>query len=120
MPAEHASYLAKYLSKERPECLKRWRLWASFGEGWDPTKVKDVVKQTLFSTIYRACKEWQGWTGRGVFFERMDFVRRMLFMTIEGGWRAGFGPGDKPYWMCCEEELCFGEVAFGSTVCAPF
>jgi hypothetical protein len=43
MPAEHASYLAKYLSKERPECLKRWRLWASFGEGWDPTKVKNLV-----------------------------------------------------------------------------
>ena len=44
----------------------------------------------------------------------------MLFMTIEGGWKTGFGPGDKPYWMCCEEELCFGEAAFGSTVCAPF
>jgi hypothetical protein len=26
MPAEHANYVAKYLSKERPECLKRWRL----------------------------------------------------------------------------------------------
>jgi hypothetical protein len=40
-------------------------------------------------------------------------------MTIEGGWKAGLDPGDKPYWMCCEEEPCLGEVAFGSTACAP-
>ena len=75
MPAEHARYLAKYLSKERPPCLKRWRLWAAFGEGWEPTKVKDLIKESLFSTVYRACKEWQGWIGRGDFFERLDFVR---------------------------------------------
>ena len=67
MPAEHARYLAKYLSKERPSCLKRWRLWAAFGEGWEPTKVKDLIKESLFSTVYRACKEWQGWTGKGQF-----------------------------------------------------
>ena len=72
MPAEHARYLAKYLSKERPPCLKRWRLWAAFGEGWEPTKVKDLIKESLFSTVYRACKEWQGWTGKGHFLERLD------------------------------------------------
>ena len=32
MPAEHARYLAKYLSKERPPCLKRWRLWADIAD----------------------------------------------------------------------------------------
>lgn len=108
MPAEHADYLAKYLSKERPDCLKRWRLWDSFGEGWEPTKCKDVEKQSIFSKIYRACKEWQGWEGRGDFFMRMDLTRHMLFLTIENGWTPGFGPNDKPYWMCCEEELEFG------------
>ena len=42
-------------------------------------------------------------------------------MTIEQGWKAGFGPYEKPYWMCCEDdELPFGEVAFGCTVAAPF
>ena len=120
MPAEHARYLAKYLSKERPPCLKRWRLWAAFGESWEPTKVKDLIKESLFSTVYRACKEWQGWTGRGDFFERLDFVRRMVFMTIEQGWRAGLGPSEKPYWMCYDGELCFGEVAFAGTIPAPF
>jgi hypothetical protein len=120
MPAEHARYLAKYLSKERPLCLKRWRLWAAFGEGWEPTKVKDLIKESLFSTVYRACKEWQGWTGKGHFLERLDFARRMVFMTIEQGWKAGLGSSEKPYWMCCEEELCFGEVAFSGTVSAPF
>lgn len=39
IPIEHAGYLAKYLSKERPPCLKRWRLWAGFGN-WDWTRVK--------------------------------------------------------------------------------
>lgn len=116
MPAEHANYMAKYLSKERPECLKRWRLWASFGKDWDPTKVKDVVKETLFSKIYRACKEWKEWTGKEKFFERMDFVRRMLYLTIENGWEPGLGPFGKPYWMCSDEEF---EVGSGG-VDAPF
>ena len=114
MPQEHAGYLGKYLSKERPKCLKRWRLWAGFGD-WDWTKVKDVVKEGLFGTIYGACKEWQEWTGRGQFFERMDFVRQMVFKTIENDWSPGLGPGNKAYWMCCGEEL-----AFGSTLCTPF
>src|SRR5438552_18653916 len=53
MPSEHSGYLAKYLSKERPQCLYRWRLWAGFGKGWEWTKVKDVIRGTLFSKIYR-------------------------------------------------------------------
>jgi len=69
-----------------------------------------VTKNTLFSKIYRACKEWQGWEGRGDFNERMAFVRQMLFKTIENGWSAGFGPSEKPYWMCSEEEMEFGGV----------
>ena len=105
MPSGHAGYLAKYLSKERPECLHRWRLWAGFGQGWDWTKVKDVMRETMFSRIYRACKEWKGWTGRKGFFRRMDFVRTMMMKTIEKGWEVGRGPSGKPYWMCCEEEL---------------
>ena len=60
MPREHAGYVAKYLSKERPECLYRWRLWAGFGKGWEWTRVKDIIRETLFSRIYRACREWKG------------------------------------------------------------
>jgi len=82
--------------------------------------VKDLIKESLFSTVYRACKEWQGWTGRGHFFERLDLVRRMVFMTIEQGWRAGLGPADKPYSMCEDHELCWGEVAFLPMVDVPF
>jgi hypothetical protein len=116
MPPEHVEYLAKYLAKDRPDCFKRWRLWAAFGKTWEPTKVKDVSKDTLFSKIYRACKEWQKWEGRGEFSERMAFVRIMLFKTIENGWTAGLGPSDKPYWMCSEGELEFGDPGFD----APF
>ncbi len=97
MPSEHAGYLAKYLSKERPECLHRWRLWAGFGRSWEWAKVKNVMKETLFSSVYRACKEWQGWTGRKGFFDRIDFARRVLIASIEGGWQAGFGPGGRMY-----------------------
>jgi len=89
--------------------IKCWRLWDSFGEGWEPTKCKDVEKQSLFSIIYRACKEWQGWEGRGDFFTRMEISRRMMFLTIEKGWTPGLGPNDKPYWMCSEEELDFDD-----------
>jgi hypothetical protein len=43
MQPEHAAYVGKYLSKERPPCFNRWRLWAAFGKNWNPTKVKDVA-----------------------------------------------------------------------------
>ncbi len=36
-------------------------------KGWEWTNVKDVIRETLFSRIYRACKEWKNWTGRGQF-----------------------------------------------------
>jgi hypothetical protein len=107
LPSEHAGYLAKYLSKERPECLKRWRLWAGFGAGWEWTKVKDVIRETLFSTIYRACKEWRRWQGRGRFFERMEVVRQMMFLTIERGWAPGCGPAGLPYVAFDENEFWF-------------
>ena len=104
---EQAGYLAKYLSKERPECLKRWRLWAGFGAGWEWTKVKDVMRETLFSRVYRACKEWRQWRGRERFFERMDLVRQMMFLTIENGWEVGRGPGGLSYSSFEEENFWF-------------
>ena len=116
MANEHAGYLAKYLSKERAECLYRWRLWAGFGKGWEWTKVKDVIRETLFSRVYQSCKEWKGWSGKDGFFERMAFARRLLINTIEQGWEVGYGPFGKPYWMCCEEELEGGHHDFE----APF
>src|SRR5712691_7667536 len=107
MPSERSGYLAKYLSKERPECLYRWRLWAGFGKDWEWTKVKDVIRETLFSRIYRVCKEWQGWQGRGLFFERMVFVRRILMNTIEEGLQSGVGPEGKSLASLGNEEFGF-------------
>ena len=97
MASEHAGYLAKYLSKERPDCLRRWRLWAGFGKGWEWTKVKDVIRESLFSCIYRACKEWKGWTGRGDFFQRMELVRRIMIVTIENEWPIDANPDGRMY-----------------------
>src|SRR5262249_25295092 len=116
MPSEHSGYLAKYLSKERPECLQHWRLWAGFGAGWEWTKGKDVIRGTVFSRVYRACKQWKGWTGCRGFFDRMVLVRHMIVLTIENGWGVGFGPCGKAYSMCGDAELrfcdCRSEVPF--------
>ena len=40
MRSEHAGYLAKYLSKERPECLYRWRLWPASGKDGNGRRLK--------------------------------------------------------------------------------
>jgi hypothetical protein len=103
--AERVTYLAKDLSKPRPDCLKGWRLWAAFGTGWEPPKVKDIISNSMLSRIYRACKDWQGWTGNSRFFDRMVLVRWLLLKTIEEGWEIGLGPNGKPYRMCCKKEL---------------
>jgi hypothetical protein len=104
IPVERAGYLAKYLSKQRPECLKRWRLLAGFGT-WEWTKVRDVVFDSAFTRIYKACKEWLEWTGNKNFLQRMSLVQLLERRTIAEGWSVGVGSSDKPYWICCREEL---------------
>ena len=59
--------------------------------------MKDVIRETLFSRIHRACKEWKNWTGRGQSCDRMDLVRQMMILTIEHDWLIGCGPGSSPY-----------------------
>jgi len=62
--------------------------------------VKDVIRETLFSKIYEACKEWKDWSGRGQFSERMDLVRQMVIATIECCWLVGRGPNGLSYAAC--------------------
>ena len=45
-------YLCKYLSKSRPACLKRARLWSAFGK-IERTRVKDVLTDTPTSRLLR-------------------------------------------------------------------
>jgi hypothetical protein len=49
---EAVRYLCKYLSKARPGCLKRARLWSAFGE-IERTRVKDILTDTPLSRILR-------------------------------------------------------------------
>jgi hypothetical protein len=93
--AEAGGYLSKYFHRREP-CLKGWRLWDGFGD-WEWTKVKDVIIDSPFSRIYRACKEWLGWKGNYDFFHRMRLVRCLWVRTIVEGWKDGLGPGDQPY-----------------------
>ena len=76
-------------SAETPKLATVGRLRPRLGA---TTKCKDVEKQSMLSKIYRACKEWQGWEGKGDFVTRMDFTRRMLFFTIENVWNLRLGP----------------------------
>ena len=46
------AYLCKYLSKRRPPCLKRVRLWAAFGPV-ERTRVVDIVSDSPFGRILR-------------------------------------------------------------------
>ena len=46
-----------------------------------------------------------GMDGRGQFFERMDFVRQIVMLTIEHGWPIGYGPGGMPYDKCVHDFL---------------
>ena len=67
--------------------------------------MKDVIRETLFSRIYRACKEWKSWAGRGEFFERMDLVQQMMTLTIEHSWPIGCGPGGVTYGSWADDFL---------------
>jgi hypothetical protein len=107
IPPERASYLAKYLSKDRPECLKGWRMWAGFGD-WDWTEVKDVVFDSLFCRIYRACKGAFSWTGNKNFRDRMRLVQWLEIRTISEGWKEGLGPGERSYSAFSSAELFGG------------
>jgi hypothetical protein len=51
-PVTAIAYLCKYLSKPRPGCLKRARLWSAFGE-IERTRVKDVLIDTPMSRLIR-------------------------------------------------------------------
>lgn len=88
MPAEKAGYLGKYLSKERPPCFKRWRLWAGFGADWNWTKVGGLEKNSAFCRMYRHFKTSYGWEGKQGFFKRMEFTTYMLDALIAEGQRG--------------------------------
>ena len=80
IPAEGASYLGKYLTKEgRAPCLKGWRLWAAFGP-WKWTKVKDVKFESEFSTIIRALIATG--RGRGSYFKRLAVADEIYFKRL--------------------------------------
>jgi len=51
-PGNAIRYLCKYLSKPRPRCLKRARLWSAFGK-IERTRVKDVLTDTPMTRLLR-------------------------------------------------------------------
>jgi len=102
--AEGAKYLAKYLSKEREPCLKRWRLWAGFGK-WDWSRVKDIFAESPKRVIWEACKEALHWEGNRDFLQKRNLVDHLYLRTVEEGWELGRGPGGLFYNECSPSEL---------------
>ena len=58
---------------------------------------KGQMSGAMATKVYAACRAALGWEGRKWFRERMEMVRRLVNLTIEGGWEAGLGPRGKGY-----------------------
>ena len=97
IPRARASYLAKYLSKERPPALKKWRLWAGFGKDWEWSKVSNIQTVSLLSAVYRGLAETFKWEGNKGFKERLQMAEAVEELTISEGWQPGLGPEGAPY-----------------------
>lgn len=90
IPATKAGYLGKYLSKERPPCLKGWRLWAAFGTDWSWTKLGHLEKDSAFTRVYQYFKETRGWNGNREFRFRTNAVREAIAQQIRRATKPGY------------------------------
>jgi len=81
IPADRASYLAKYLGKDRPEAFYRWQLWGGFGK-WDWSRVGDILVESGRSTSWRQCQQELGWTGRTNFHQRQLIAIRRYVQNL--------------------------------------
>lgn len=97
MPKDRTHYLAKYLSKERPQAFKRWRLWAGFGKCWNWTKVAQIQVESLVATVARALRDAFVWKGNRDYHERRRMIETVVENTILQGWTPGLGPGGRSY-----------------------
>lgn len=76
-----ASYLAKYLAKGRPEALRGWRLWGTFGK-WESSRVCDIIVESGQTKAWQQCKDEWGWTGRENFYVRSAFATNRYIRNL--------------------------------------
>ncbi len=105
IPKEKTPYLAKYLSKERPQAFRRWRLWAGFGKKWDWTKVAQIQVESLFANVARGLRDSFRWKGNRDYHERKLMIEAVVENTILHGWTPGLGPGGLAYHACNPAQL---------------
>lgn len=121
---EKALYVAKYLSKNREECLKGMRLWAPVGN-YENVKVKNIVVNSDFNAAYYflagTVKGFQSlsWNQRiyivarfssGCSIEQaleMAGLRQVYYEEIQDPWEALKEEFDTPY---CEDVPDWGEA----------
>lgn len=105
IPKSDTPYLAKYLSKERPEAFKGWRLWAGFGKCWNWTKVAHIQVESIHATVARALCDELEWEGNRDFRNRSRIIQAVVTNTILHGWVPGLGPDGRSYRDCEHHEL---------------
>jgi len=77
-----SAYLAKYLGKKRPECLKGWQLVRSFGIP-DAVRLIDIVKESPLThawAIGATLPRWKSLT----FYQKSSLASRIRWRILEG------------------------------------
>lgn len=75
-------YLAKYLSKERPEALRGWRLWACFGM---PGRIRlsDIIIDSLRARLFRVGIDSCAFDGLG-WSQKLALVGWWTYQSVAG------------------------------------
>lgn len=77
-----AHYVAKYLAKARPDCLKGWRLWACFNMP-ARTRMADILIDTPRAKLMRLGHSSGAFTGLG-WMEKQSLVAKWAWQRIAG------------------------------------
>lgn len=106
---EAAAYLAKYLTKARPDALTGWRLWASFGR-FEKIRRSDIPVESYLSRVWRYLQRVHPCWADLHYYEKVKVVVRAeaafgnmgAHFDLEGNWlnrpdchhsRGPLGPG---------------------------
>jgi hypothetical protein len=109
-PAKAIGYLCKYLSKRRPGCLKRARLWSAFGD-IERTRVKDVLIDTPIVRILRRVM------GKPSVEDELNGIKRAAivsnYLRPERNFRWALQKADIAYLLSFDPEYFWNGRRFG-------
>ena len=77
-------YVTKYLSKLRPDALKGWRLFSSFGPGLR-TRIADILVESVRADLMRYAAAMMP---RASWYDKLDRVNRWSWCYLAGLWNS--------------------------------